>query len=94
MTKCILWPGSRDKDGYGFVKINGKQYRAHRVALEKKIGRKLVGKECALHSCDNASCVNHDHLRVGSKKENNAQALAKRNTLAKSILGIHGTSWV
>lgn len=85
---CVLWPGAKDKDGYGVVKINGKQFRAHRVALAKKLGRELVSGECALHSCDNPSCVNPQHLDVGDVAEKNRQARAKRNTFAKSVPGI------
>jgi len=88
MSACIIWPGAKDKDGYGFVKINGKQFRAHRIALAKKLGRELLSGEFALHSCDIPSCVNPEHLRAGSIAENNRQARAKRKTLAKSVLGI------
>lgn len=87
---CVLWPGSKDKDGYGFVKIRGKQLRAHRVSLERKIGRPL-GRDWALHLCDNPSCVNADHLAVGSVAENNRQSRAKRVTLAMSVLGVEST---
>lgn len=87
-TECIIWPGCKDKDGYGLVKIAGISLRAHRVALEKKLGRKLISGECALHSCHNPSCVNPLHLDPGTKAQNNKQSWARRPTLAKTILGI------
>lgn len=85
---CIIWPGSKDRQGYGKVKIHGKQCRAHRAALEHKIGRKLLPDELALHSCHNASCVNPLHLAIGTVAENNRQARSRRQTLAKTVLGI------
>lgn len=92
MTKtdgaCVIWPGAKDRQGYGLVKINGRCQRAHRVALAKKVGRELSRSELALHSCHTPSCVNPQHLRVGSAAQNNREARARQVTLAKSVLGI------
>jgi hypothetical protein len=85
---CILWPAAKDKRGYGVVKINGKRYQAHRVALSKKLGRKLVAGELALHTCDNKACVNPSHLIVGSSKDNRRHSLERGPSLAKDILGV------
>ncbi len=85
---CIIWPGAKDEDGYGRVKIGGRMLRAHRVALAKKLGRDLASGECALHSCDIRACVNPAHLRVGTVADNNRQTRAKRTTLAKAVLGV------
>ncbi|MDE2021170.1 MAG: HNH endonuclease [Patescibacteria group bacterium] len=86
--KCKIWPGCKDKDGYGMVKIEGKQYRAHRIALENKLGRKLQNGEWALHKCDNPSCVEESHLYAGTVIENNRKARKKRLTLARTVLGV------
>jgi hypothetical protein len=87
-TECIIWPGSKDKDGYGLVKYQGKCQRAHRLALQKKIRRELSIDECALHTCHHHGCVNPDHLMVGSRAENNRQARKRECTMAKNILGL------
>jgi hypothetical protein len=42
----------------------------HRIALEVKIGRSLVGDECALHACDNRIYCNPNHLFLGTRLEN------------------------
>lgn len=86
MSKCILWTGAKDKDGYGRVKINGKLRRAHRISLEIKIGRLLNRKEIAMHLCDNPSCINKDHLEVGTTKENNRQARKRRKCISDNLL--------
>jgi hypothetical protein len=69
-TPCKLWPGIKDRQGYGRVKIDGKMHRVHRVALAKKLGRKLLATELALHSCHTPACYNEDHLRVGTHAQN------------------------
>lgn len=89
-SPCLLWPGAKDKDGYGFVKIHGRQYRAHRVALANKIGRQLQPWEIVSHLCDHPSCVNPEHLEISNVAENNRRARERRCTLAKNILGVSG----
>lgn len=86
--ECVMWPGAVDKDGYGFVKIRGKQKRAHRVAMEKRLGRDLKPTEIVMHLCHHPGCVNANHLKVGTVAENSQMALARRTTLAKSVLGV------
>lgn len=29
---CLVWTGDSDKDGYGFINVDGKRRLAHRVA--------------------------------------------------------------
>lgn len=84
-SSCMIWPGYKDKQGYGQVKINGKVKYAHRMALQKKLGRELSNSEFALHNCHNASCFNPDHLRVGTKSQNNQEAAARKNTFSKKF---------
>lgn len=91
-SPCVMWPGATDKDGYGFVKISGRQFRAHRVALAKRLGRNLGPRELALHLCNNPGCVNPEHLEPGTAADNNRQARARRQTLARSILGVDSSA--
>lgn len=68
--ECWPWAAGQRGGGYGGFHLDGREVYAHRYALERKIGRKLEEGELALHSCDNRLCVNPDHLRVGSIKDN------------------------
>ena len=70
ITECVEWARGREFDGYGQLHFDGKASRAHRVALELKIGRKLRSGEQARHICDNPPCVNQDHLEVGTSADN------------------------
>lgn len=86
MSECILWHGAKDESGYGQVKIAGKMRRAHRIALEIKLGRKLKHGEISMHNCHTPSCINKDHLEVGDVATNNKQARKRKITLADQYL--------
>lgn len=73
---CHIWLGTKDKDGYGQLKVAGKMKRAHRLSYELKYGSIPKGK-LVCHTCDNPSCVNHKHLFLGSPKDNTQDMIKK-----------------
>lgn len=66
-NECWIWKGSKDKRGYGRFSIEGKPWLAHRVSY--CIFKEFPTMEL-LHSCDNQSCVNPDHLSEGTHLQN------------------------
>lgn len=67
---CWLWFGPVNDWGYGRIWFEGALRRAHRVSYvvhKGAIGRGL----CVCHKCDVPSCVNPDHLFLGTFGENN-----------------------
>ena len=68
---CWLWTGTKNTYGYGiFLLPSEVQVRAHRYSYERVKGPIPQGL-IIMHVCDNPSCVNPAHLRVGTKADNN-----------------------
>ena len=76
---CWLWLGSSSPDGYGLVgkRQNNAPIYAHRVACEAVHGEIPCGMY-ACHHCDNPSCVNPDHLYIGTPSENISDAYRRK----------------
>lgn len=73
---CILFTGGKTSKGYGACYVNGKQITAHRLAYIRAYGEIPKGM-MVLHSCDVKACMNPSHLRLGTAKENMADALVR-----------------
>ena len=78
---CIHWNGYSDKDGYGLLNVElesgGRPVRAHRLSYEQKNGQIPVGF-FVLHKCDKPSCINPDHLFLGTPKDNVDDMMKKK----------------
>lgn len=75
-TGCWEHGGYVLPNGYGTVCVQGRSYRAHRLAYELWCGPIPAGK-LVLHNCDNRKCINPAHLRVGTAKENSMDVVLK-----------------
>ena len=79
-NNCFNWSGAKS-NGYGIMSSHfGKSpYKSHRVSYELFNGEIPLGF-VVRHKCDNPSCVNPEHLEIGTQKENIKDA-SKRNRL-------------
>lgn len=61
---CLIWPFSRNGDGYGAVLVKGRVVGAHRWVCRQIHGDPLGGRYQASHSCGNGGtgCVNPHHI--------------------------------
>ena len=76
LSKCWEWQACKNARGYGRIGVNGKIYYAHRISYLMFNGP--LNADCVIcHNCDNTSCVNPNHLKQGSQKDN-LQDMAKR----------------
>lgn len=59
---CWLWTGSRDTQGYGITKWEGRNRGAHRVAYELFQGEAPRWPDTLDHLCRVRHCINPSHL--------------------------------
>lgn len=74
---CHTWTASTNGRGYGHFKLKRQRgfVYAHRYAFFLANGRWPIGN--ILHSCDNPSCVNPEHLSEGTQSENVRQSFER-----------------
>lgn len=87
--ECWPWLGWAYKNGYGGIRIQGKDYLPHRLAYELVNGI-IPNGLLVRHTCDNPPCCNPSHLLIGTAQDNsmdmvdrNRQAKGERNGRAK-----------
>lgn len=75
---CIEWIYGKGTEGYGALRVNGKDEKVHRLALLHHIGPPPTSKHYACHKpivCHNPSCFNYRHLSWKTSKGNSADKL-------------------
>lgn len=73
---CWLWQGAVDSRGYGVMGLGGRKLgvgRVHRLSWEMVNGP-IPPNALICHHCDVKQCVRPDHLYLGTKRTNAADA--------------------
>jgi hypothetical protein len=81
-TGCILWSGRSTVNGYGILNWQGRPWLAHRLAWAEVHGPIPSGMS-VLHRCDVRSCVNPDHLFLGTHADNMRDLREKQRQRAR-----------
>lgn len=68
-TGCWVWTGSKQPSGYATLWNGARPEQGHRISYRMFCGDIPDGHEID-HVCRNRSCVNPDHLRAVSHREN------------------------
>lgn len=78
-TGCWSWILAIDRHGYGATTDNSKSLKAHRRMYTDFCGDIPTGI-FVLHNCDNPRCVNPNHLRIGTARDNAADCVQRGRT--------------
>ena len=89
--ECWEWTASRSVDGYGMIRKERERASAyaHRVSYELTRGPIPEGFQVD-HVCHNTSCVNPDHLRLATQKQNSEH---RAGADPSNRTGVRGVSW-
>lgn len=80
---CIICIShAKNNLGYVILRREGGIISAHRYTYQKTYGKIPMGK-MVLHSCDNASCINPGHLRLGTHKDNMRDVAQRERNIKK-----------
>ena len=83
---CWLWTGAKTKQRYGVLRVGGKLVLAHRFSYE--LVKPIPDGMILDHTCFNPSCVNPDHLRAVTRKQN-----SENRSRAIGGSGVRGVTW-
>lgn len=88
--ECWEWTAGRFSSGYGSFSLQGKNYGSNRIAYFLKFG--FIEKEFfCLHSCDNRTCCNPNHIFTGTNQDN-MDDMVKKGRSFHAIGELHGAS--
>jgi len=92
--ECVVWLGRRYPNGYGEFVQHRKSHLAHRYSYTEKFGEIPEGM-LVDHTCHNKACVNPEHLRLASVKQNqeNMSGLRSNNTSGYRGVSKMGRKW-
>lgn len=82
--ECWNWQAGTNTFGYGVIRLNGRHIKTHRAAWFFTYG--VMPTLYILHSCDNPTCVNPNHLREGTYQDNSDdKRLRGRSALGEQV---------
>lgn len=86
--ECWNWQGTKLKSGYGTTRVGTKKELVHRMMYRHTVGE-IPENMVIMHTCDNPSCCNPNHLRLGTQKDNIHDMIQKGRA---NYVGMNGES--
>lgn len=83
---CIRFTGPLDGEGYGRIMVARVKYMAHRLSYSLNNGP-IPDGYVVRHKCDNPSCINPEHLEVGTQADNIADKVSRGRQARGSGVG-------
>lgn len=85
---CWLWTAGTNVGGYGYIRVKGKTVLAHRFSWQLAGGEVPVGRFIDhRHTCPK-SCVNPNHLRVVTTKQNMENRSGPQRNNVSGVRGV------
>ena len=85
-NQCWNWNKSCNPNGYGQIRLEGKNGYVHRVVYSvfvQEIPENLIVR----HKCDNKKCCNPEHLELGTRSENQLDNVIRNSDYKPSSNG-------
>jgi group I intron endonuclease len=76
LDECWIWTGCKNPGGYAMIHNGKRQKAAHKIIWEIQNGKVPEGL-CVLHKCIDLSCLNPQHLFLGTRSDSIANTIAK-----------------
>lgn len=95
LGRCWVWTAFKNSKGYGTVGYKDKVEYAHRMSWRMANGD-IPDDSVVDHTCHNKSCVNPNHLRLATTKQNaEYRQGAQRNNKNSGVRGVYkaGKLW-
>ena len=95
-NECWEWQAGKNYKGYGEFYVAGERHlHAHQISWIHRNDEIPEGM-CVLHRCDNPSCVNPNHLFLGTNQDNVTDKMNKGRWKSHFLVGEehpqHGTN--
>ncbi len=84
---CWLWMPVSTNDGYGTFWYQQKNYAAHRASWMIRHSQAVPEGMYVLHRCDTPSCVNPDHMFLGTQCDNIHDMIKKSRANYSGVTG-------